>query len=154
MKLFKRSCGFTLIELMIVVAVIGILAAIAYPSYTDYVTRAKRADGKAGLLQLQLEQEKYRANCVQYATGIVTDKDDWSCDLGGTHNLVSSTTSPGGYYTMAIGSVDANKLAISYIITATPTFTDIKCGKLGINTSLDEPKTITGTDSVANCWRK
>jgi type IV pilus assembly protein PilE len=51
MNLFKRSSGFTLIELMIVVTIMGILTAITYPSYTEYVTRSKRADAKAALLQ-------------------------------------------------------------------------------------------------------
>ncbi|MDD2761648.1 MAG: type IV pilin protein, partial [Methylomonas sp.] len=64
----KNVRAFTLIELMIVVAVVGILAAIGYPSYTEYVTRAKRADGKAVLLQVQLAQEKWRTNHTTYGT--------------------------------------------------------------------------------------
>jgi type IV pilus assembly protein PilE len=48
MKAYNK--GFTLIELMVVVAVVGILAAISMPSYLEYVLRAKRADGKAALL--------------------------------------------------------------------------------------------------------
>ncbi len=146
MKLFKRSSGFNLVELMIVVAIIGILATIATTSYTEYVTRSKRSDAKTALLQVQLAQEKYRANCVQYATGFHATT--MSCILGGAHNLVSPTNSPNGYYTIAIGSADTT----TYTITATPTFTDTKCGTLGINQA--GTKTITGTDSVANCWGK
>jgi type IV pilus assembly protein PilE len=148
MNTFKRPAGFTLIELMIVMAIIGILATIAYPSYTEYVIRAKRADGKAGLLNLQLAQEKYRANCPQYATGIHATT--LTCVAGGTHNLVSGTSSPDGYYTLAITAGNST----SYTLTATPTFTDAKCGTLGINTSLTNPKTKTGTDSIENCWDK
>lgn len=148
MNTFKRLAGFTLIELMIVVAMIGILATIAYPSYTEYVARAKRADGKAGLLNLQLAQEKYRANCPQYATGIHATT--LTCIAGGTHNLVASTSSSDGYYTLSITAGTAT----AYTLTATPTFTDAKCGTLGINTSLTNPKTKTGTDTVENCWGK
>lgn len=49
----KAQLGFTLIELMIVVAIVGILSAVAYPSYTEYVRRGHRADARAGLLQAQ-----------------------------------------------------------------------------------------------------
>ncbi len=51
--------GFTLIELMIVVAVVGILAAIAYPSYTDSVRKARRPDAKTALLDLAAREERY-----------------------------------------------------------------------------------------------
>ena len=51
--MYIKHKGFTLIELMIVVAVVSILSAIAYPSYAEYVRRGHRSDAKAGLLQAQ-----------------------------------------------------------------------------------------------------
>lgn len=58
--------GFTLIELMITVAVIGILAAIAYPSYTKYIRESRRAEAQADMLKIQLGLEKWRANNSTY----------------------------------------------------------------------------------------
>jgi type IV pilus assembly protein PilE len=68
----KSNTGFTLIELMIVVAVIGILAAIAFPSYTSYVLKGRRAEGRAALLDLMQQQERYmtQRNCY---LGFTTD---------------------------------------------------------------------------------
>jgi type IV pilus assembly protein PilE len=60
---FPQGNGFTLIEIMIVVAIVAILAAVALPSYTSYVSRAKRADARAQLLQAaQFMQRFYTAN--------------------------------------------------------------------------------------------
>lgn len=59
----RRIAGFTLIEVMITVAIVGILAAVALPSYTSYIARAHRADGRTQLLQVaQFMQRFYAAN--------------------------------------------------------------------------------------------
>lgn len=59
--------GFTLIELMVVIAIVGVLAAVAYPSYTDYVTRSKRATAKSFLVTLADRQEHFFLDNKRYA---------------------------------------------------------------------------------------
>jgi len=64
----RRSVqGFTLIELMIVVAVIGILSAIAYPSYKSYILKSRRADAKNALLDLAAREERVFSNTNSYS---------------------------------------------------------------------------------------
>jgi type IV pilus assembly protein PilE len=60
--------GMTLIELMIVVAIIGIIAAIAVPSYQNQIMSSRRGDGMTQLLKLQMQQESYRLENNSYAT--------------------------------------------------------------------------------------
>lgn len=65
----RQSRGFTLIELMVVIAIIGILAAVAFPSYQGYVVRSNRADLQAHLMQLATSLERYKSQQVSY-TGV------------------------------------------------------------------------------------
>lgn len=63
----KRFLGFTLIELMIVVVIIGVLTAIAYPSYTRYTIQSRRSDAQIALTQAATLQEKFYSDCGHYA---------------------------------------------------------------------------------------
>nr|WP_275096391.1 type IV pilin protein [Sedimenticola hydrogenitrophicus] len=63
-----RNRGFTLIELMIVVAIVGILAAIAYPSYTNYVLRVNRSETQQFMLEIANAEEQYILDTRQYGT--------------------------------------------------------------------------------------
>ncbi|NOR70086.1 MAG: prepilin-type N-terminal cleavage/methylation domain-containing protein [Methylomarinum sp.] len=153
MKKTSKDQGFTLLELMIVVAVIGILASIAYPSYQEYIYKGRRSDAKAGLLSAQLAQEKYRANCAQYASGMHASTR--TCVAGsstaGDHDLIHSATSPDGNYNLSISGTSA----LAYTLTATYTGVqtgDTKCKTLSINQ--DGVKTATNSaDAVSTvCW--
>ncbi|MGR9012100.1 MAG: type IV pilin protein [Gammaproteobacteria bacterium] len=136
---FRRSTGFTLIELMVVVAIIGMLTGIAYPSYTEYVIKGKRSDAKAALLQVQIAQEKYRANTISYGT---------------LAQIGVSATSPDGYYTIAV----AGNSATAYTATATPLapFADATCGTFAINKDGKTTSLVsqTTTAKVTECWGK
>ena len=89
-----RSKGFTLIELIMTLAIIGILSSIAYPSYLDTITRARRHDGQTALLELANQMEQYYANNATYQTATIAS--------GGPTDIRSSNTSPEGWYFLAI----------------------------------------------------
>lgn len=139
-----KTRGFTLIELMIVIAVIGILAAIAVPAYQDSVQKSRRADAIAALSGLQLEMEKFRGSCTQYPTAI-GNADDCAArtiDYAGTSN--------DGYYNLSI--VAANSTATAYKIEADPTGVqtdDTDCDPMSITVNNTYPK---GLKAPADCW--
>jgi len=116
----NRQQGFTLIEVMIVVVIIGILASIAYPSYTNHVRKSKRSDATSALINLKLAQEKLRTNCPYYAevllnagaAGPTCGASAAASDLG-----YSSNSSAMGHYTLAITGGSASGTA--YTATAT-----------------------------------
>ena len=103
----KRSdnvSGMTLIELLIVVAIVGILAAIAGPAWNDQVIKSRRADARNTLLAAQIEQEQYRANNLTYATSM------------SAMGMGSFDSTSRDYYRLEVVSADAT----SFLITATP----------------------------------
>lgn len=129
--------GFTLIEVMIVVVIIGILSAIAYPSYEDYVKRGNRSEGQALLSDAAARQERYYSQNNVYVTS--------SADLA---KLGMSGTSTTGKYTLSISKVDSDG---GYTLTAQQQFNDTKCGNLGLDATGKRAK--TGSASLTDCWR-
>jgi type IV pilus assembly protein PilE len=133
----NNNKGFTLIELLIVVTVIGILTAIAYPSYTNYVTRGKRSEGRAALLDAAAKLERFYSDRSRYATADNT--------FPALTNF--STTTETGKYTLTIATSGTYQ---TYTLTATPTFPDPDCGNLTYTQA--GTKGISGSLSVAECW--
>lgn len=151
--MYKGSQGFTLMELMIVVAIVGILVAIAYPSYTEYNRKARRADGKAALIALQQAQAKFRGNCRYYAQTIhATDATNCGTTVA-TVLLNFPTTSDGGFYNIAITAPgDLNSAGTSYTATADPTggqAGDTDCDPLTLTVNSNNPD---GLMTPTACW--
>ncbi len=106
----KQRLGFTLIELMIVVAVVGILAAIAYPSYQDSVRKGNRAEAITALYGIQLAQEKRRANQPSYTIDLTGSPTATPPGLG-LSAIVPATGTV--YYDLAIGSATATMFTVT-----------------------------------------
>lgn len=137
--------GFSLIELMIVLVVMGILAAVAIPSYQAYVSKGRRADAVAAVTSVQQAQERLRANQPNYAEQL--------SDLG------ISATSAGGHYAVALSSADA----VGYVVVVTPTSgglqsNDAPCASMTMTMRRGNAiYTATRRDGTANdaeCWPK
>lgn len=114
-----KQRGFTLIELMISVALIGILTAVALPQYQDYIQRANRADGRAALLKA--------AQWLERAASIRGEYPDLTTEAA--MKGVGLYESDGKKFTV---SMTARTLT-TYTLQATPAIADAKCGNLALN---------------------
>lgn len=150
----QKEKGFTLLELMIVVAIIGILAAIAVPNYNRYIIKSRRAAAESFVMtlsnleaQLLLDLRRYVSVANNAAfPNVPTDA-----------NPGLNVTVPGdvsSYYNVSIAATNPANAAPTFVVTATPVggqaTADTQCGSISIDQA--GTKAITGTGTVSSCW--
>jgi len=163
-----RAKGFTLIELMITVAILSIIAAVAIPSYTKQIQKNNRAVAKARLSQAVQQLERFYSDNNSY----LVDKATSTCTLivgtaasqNGLMLLVNPTWNCSGSNTLYSGSNNEANSAYTVAFTGTPTTStytlqatavgtqtgDTQCGNLTLTNA--GVKGISGTGSVTTCW--
>ena len=135
--MMKKTAGFTLLELMIVLAVLSIIVAVGYPSYQEQVRKSHRAEGIGQLLELADRMERAYSDRGTYPTDITE---------------VYVATTENGLYSLSI--VTANN--ISFTVSATPTSVknqnEDKCHTFTL-TSLGQKSVSGGSLGTDQCWK-
>lgn len=143
----KRESGFTLVELMIVVAIIGIIAAIIYPSYVQYVVKSNRSAAESLIMDAAAKQQLYLLDKRTYASTMATL--GYSCP-GSIQTTVCNN------YQQPIAITNVSSSPPTFTITATPVpggnqaARDTKCAAVSVDQA--GTKSISGTSTVSACW--
>ncbi|MDH5545169.1 MAG: prepilin-type N-terminal cleavage/methylation domain-containing protein [Gammaproteobacteria bacterium] len=136
----SRSSGFSLIEIMLVIAIVGIIAAIAYPNYINQVRDGRRAEAVSILLEVALAQERFRLNSPNYASSLT--------QLGYTTATIQTTA---GFYDIQIDSTKSTALTFEVSASAVAGTDQVNdtCGNFVINHN--GPVT-TAPNANQDCW--
>lgn len=145
--IFKNPNGFTLTELMIVVAIVGILAAVAYPSYVGSVRKSNRSDAQIALTEAGARQERLHAETGTYVSN--TDRNKLVSNADGKSSIE-------GYYEITVSNSVSGQTCTTaapyncYLVTATAVGSQAKdtgCATLTLN-HLNQKSSTGGAD----CW--
>jgi type IV pilus assembly protein PilE len=144
----RASAGYTLMELMITVAIVAILATIATAAYTSEVQKSRRTDARSAILDLAGREEKLFSTANAYSAlpsdlGYAAVGVNWPINVGSN------------YYQVSVQSPDPNQPGVpaSYLITATPInsqLADTTCTSLSVNQL--GAQTATPVANTATCW--
>lgn len=145
--------GFSLIELMIVVVVVGLLAAVAFPSFMGSIRKGRRSEAFTALSNVQQAQERWRSNNAAYSSDLSA-----SAPTG----LAIAATTPSGYYALSLADVTATGYkAVATAVSGSSQASDGSCAKLGVEMNGGNLKyassTTGGTLAYANtdkCWSR
>ena len=131
--ILSRAGGFTLIELMITIAVLAIIVGIAIPSYTQWVIESNRGEGKVVTMQTAQTLERCFTRFSSYANA--------NCAVANGDTINSENAR----YTVTVASA-----ANTFTLTAAPQRADPECGSLTLTHT--GVRGITGTGTVDDCW--
>jgi type IV pilus assembly protein PilE len=157
-KSHRSERGFTLIELMITVAIVGILAALAYPSYVEYIAKGRRAQAATDLVAAQQWMERFYAENNRY------DQNPAGTTTNGATGLLAQrfaqTPAEGAAaYTVRLSAVGRDSYTL--LATRTGSMSSDKCGNLQIThlgtksvASYDTSAFSSAQDATSKCWRQ
>lgn len=144
----RSQLGFTLVEVLIALVIVGILAAVAYPSFSDAVRKSRRSEAMTALSAIQLAQERYRNNEPSYASDLVDD-------------LKLAQTTESGLYTLEVSGTATGYTAVATPAAGSSQLKDGECAQLAVE--MDNGKlrygsaAAEGTLDYSNtnrCWAK
>ncbi len=158
----KNIQGFTLIEVMIVVAIIGIIVAVAIPSYQTHIQKSRRADAKTALVGLAQAQETFYADRRRYASNLVAETATIpEVDRNSTMRCRSSfckvegenILSPDGHYELTIAARPNSTITASFLLTATARIAqDTDCRKFTLDSIGKKEAKDASNNVTETCW--
>lgn len=142
----RRDAGFTLIELMIVVAIVAILTAIAYPAYTSYITKTHRVAAEGCLSEYANYMERY------YTTNLRYDQSSATPVVANPFPVLDCATPQrtGTNYSYNDGTPGVSTYTVQAVPIGAQLARDTKCGTLSLNQT--GARGVTGTGTVDECW--
>ncbi len=144
----RNGRGFTLIEVMIAVAIVGILVAIAFPAYNQSVRKSRRSDAKAALLDLAQREERYMSTTNVYTDSapLLGYAASATVTTGSPMNVLSGSTA---FYQLSVAASGA-AFSASAVRTGTQT-SDTQCGDYSLDNT-GKQAVSNASQSAADCW--